>query len=363
MLVYWSLLFSSIAASFVTFFRNASQIKWLVYTAFFIFILLLAGFRLDSIDYGGYLDLFNETPITDFAMPFFKTSLGTTGMEFLWASFSATFQYLGLPFEAWVFFVALVSISIKYHLFKKFTPYYLLALVLYISLWFSKDLGQIRNGLAAAILLFSVEPLVKRQFFRFALVVFVAFGIQAYAIIALPLYWFYSICKKRSGLIALGLIAMSVISLKGGVAEITLQTAKNIGFIPPGIVHKLEGYTASSSGRISFLTYTGFVYLIFAFLFLYFKDRLLKLPSHFFALAVIHIYSMYLFLFFTGIDTVTSRSLNLFSSSSLCIVLLAPLYFMRAESRLLYAFGLMLFAVLSFYKGIGDLYEYKSILF
>lgn len=363
MIIYWSLLLASMAASFTSFIKNTKILRWAIYSSFFIALIFLAGFRFESIDYFSYQDLFNDTNLTDFSIPFFTTSLGTTGMEFIWASFSSLFKNMGLSFEVWLFFVAFISISIKFYHFKKWTPYFLFALVLYLSLWFSKDMGQIRNGLAAAILLLSVKPLVERNFWHFALIVFLAFGIQAYAIIALPLYWFYSICKKQPLFIAIGLIGLSVLSLMGGVADLVLQVAQNISYVPAGIVHKLEGYTVRSTSRITFLTYTGVVYLIFAFSILYFQRYILKLPKHFYALSVFHIYSMYLFLFFTGIDTITSRSLNLFSSSALCIVLLIPFYFMRSYSKVIYALFIILFSVLSFYKGIGDLYPYQSILF
>lgn len=363
MMIYWIVFLSTAFASLTHFLKELKPYTQLLFLFVYAFILIIVGFKYASVDYFGYEEIFNEASFSDFGFPFYTTSLGTTGMEFVWASFSSLFKLIGLPFTAWVFFVAFISVSIKFYYYKKITPYFLLAVVIYISMSFVKDMGQLRNGLAGALLLFSIYPIIERKLVKFLFVILLAFGVQAYAIVALPLFWLYPIFKKaRFSLIAI-LTALVFLSFFGGISEIILSTIKSFSLVPEGIIHKLEGYTSSSSNRIVIFTITGSTYTLFSLLFLIFKDKILKFSKEFFLFGVMHTYGLFLFLLFTGIDTLTARSLDLFSMTSLPFLLLAPLYFSKGITRLTFALVIILFCALKLYSIMPGFNPYQNILF
>lgn len=362
-MIYWIVFLSTAFSSLTHFFKELKPCARYLLALFYAVILFIAGFKYASIDYFGYQDLFNEADFSYFGFPFFTASLGTTGMEFVWASFSSLFNLVGLPFTAWIFFVALVSISIKFYYYKKLTPYFLLAVVIYISMSFVKDIGQLRNGLAGALLLFSIYPIIERKLVKFLFVILLAFGVQAYAIVALPLFWLYPIFKRaRFSLIAI-LAALVFLSFFGGISEIILNTIKSFSLVPEGIIHKLEGYTSRSSSRVVIFTITGSTYTLFSLLFLIFKTKIWKFSKELFLFGVMHTYGLFLFLLFTGIDTLTARSLDLFSMTSLPFLLLAPLYFSKGITRLTFALIIILFCALKLYSIMPGFNPYQNILF
>lgn len=363
MAFYWFLFLSASLISILNLVKDFKYLNLIIYVYSFIILLFLSGFKYASIDYFGYFDLYTKSNLEDASFPFFTSSLGTTGMEFIWAGFSAIFYSSGVSFEGWIFFIALISLSIKFYFFKKWTPYFLVAIVLYISLFFSKDMGQLRNGLAAGILLFAVRPIVERKLLKFLLVVLVAFGVQAYAIIALPLYWFYILCIRFPKSVTLTLIFLAFLSLSGGITKLIFDIINTISIIPLGVLHKLDGYTSSSGSRVVVLTFTGIVYLTFSFIFLFFKDKILTISNEFAVLGSFYIYGLLLFLMFTGIDTLTARSLNLFSDLPLVILMLIPFYLIKGFGRLSYLLFVFLFGFLTLMKNINDFEPYQNVLF
>lgn len=364
-MIYWSTFFTIAATSLFNFFRdaNAKLLSLLAFVFTYLFLLFVVGFRYASIDYFAYEELFNNATFEDFSFPFFTSRPGTTGMEFIWASFSSLFNLIGLPYTAWVFFVALVSLSVKFYYFKKYTPYYLLAIAIYISMGFIKDLGQSRNGLAGAILLFAVRPLIERSFIRFFFVVFIAFGVHVFAVVALPLYWFYGICRKHGAAVFFCLALASLVSAAGGVPDLIMSLVGGSSIVPPGVIHKLEGYTATSASRINFFTVTGLSYIFIATFYLAFKEKVLLVSKESFAFGAMHLYGVLLFLLTTGIDTVSVRSLDLFSMQSLPFLLLTPMYFLKGVTRAGYVAGVILFCALRLYANTDAFADYQNILF
>ncbi|WP_404801354.1 EpsG family protein [Aliarcobacter skirrowii] len=132
MITYWILFFSAVTISFLHLFKDTKRLEILFFFLYSYIIIFIAGFKYESIDYFGYQYIYYNSFFSDFSFPFFKGSLGTTGKEYLWATFGSIFNQLGFSFVFWIFLVALLSVSIKFYFFKKFTPYFLLAVVIYI---------------------------------------------------------------------------------------------------------------------------------------------------------------------------------------------------------------------------------------
>lgn len=360
---FWILYIIAACVSLINFIKDAKIAQFVVFLYLYVFLVFIAGFKYASIDYIGYVELYYETNISDFSIPFFTVSLSTTGMEFVWATSSSLFRLIGMPFTVWVFFVALLSITIKFYFFKKYSPYFLLVVAIYVVTGFVKDMGQLRSGLSAAVLLFAVQPVVKREGLKFLAVVIVAFGIQVYSIVALPLYWLYPLYTKQKSIFMAVLVGAGAISASGGVAEYILSSFFGISFVPDAVMRKVEGYSGVEADNLSILTLTGSVFFVIAIVNLVFLDKIRSKDERLAVFSMFHFYGVLLFLVFTGIATVANRSLDLFSLSSLPFILVAPLYFFRSYDRYIYLGFIFVFCALRLYSNMGALYPYQNILF
>lgn len=363
-MIYWTVFLTAIASSGVHFFRQLKIIALPVFFALALVLLFINGFKYASVDYFGYLDLFNDTSFKDIKFPFYTTNYGTTGMEFIWASFSSLFKWMGLPFEAWVFFIAVLSMSIKFYFYTKYLKFPLIAFVAYLSLLFAIDLGQLRNGLAGAVLLFAIQPVLKRQFFRFLIVVFIAANIQVIAWVAFPLYFFFWQFKKRPKLMLLLFIALFLISASGGAASLLTS----IAILPELVQLKLQAYSErGADARSTALSYVGIVYLLVFSCFYKNKIKILNNKPEVYVLGVFFTYGLMLSYFFTGIHTAAARSLDLLTLPAF-IFIFAYLFedFKRIENKLIILLLGFLFFVLNFYKVVSSesgFAPYQNILF
>lgn len=361
MITYWVLFLGAAILSSLSLLKNTKNLQSVSFIYLYFFIVFVTGFKYASIDYFGYEELFYNTNLNDFSFPFFKGALGTTGKEYLWATISSVFKFLGFAFPIWVFFIALVSVSIKFYYFKKFTPYFLLAVAIYITQSFIKDMGQIRNGLAGAILLFSVMPIIKRDVFKFVLVVLAAFGVQAYAIIALPLYWLYPFFARLKYNLILSLILLSLLSFYGGIAELILNKVGASSLINERVMHKLEGYSERDVTNLSIVSITGISYVLISVLLILWKERVHERNPVLTVFSMFHYYGVFLFLLFTGINTLNNRSLDLFSMTSLPFILVIPLLFSKGVTKTLLSAMVLFFCSLRLYANTEAFNEYITI--
>lgn len=361
MIIYWLLFFTAATASLLHFIDNTKYIEFVSFLFLFSIILFVAGFRYASIDYFGYEYLYHTTSIENFSLPFFKGGLGTTGKEFFWATMSSGFNYFGFSFPVWVFFIALISITIKFYFYKKYSKYFLLAIAIYITQSFIKDMGQIRNGLAGGVLLFSILPILERDVKKFLIVVVIAFGIQAYAIIALPLYWLYPFFTRLKYTLILTLIVLSLLSFYGGIADLILTKMGASSLINERIMHKLEGYSEQEVTNLSIVSITGISYVLISISLILFKERIHQSYSLLSVMSLFHFYGVSLFLLFTGINTINNRSLDLFSMTALPFLLTTPLLFCKGDSRLFGVVVIISFCALRLYSNMSAFYPYEII--
>lgn len=86
---------------------------------------------------------------------------------------------------------AFISVSIKVILYKRLSPFPFLSIILYIATYYIlHDMNQIRIGLACAILLWSLQDIIKRNVLSFAFKIFIATLFHYSAIIGVVFYLF-----------------------------------------------------------------------------------------------------------------------------------------------------------------------------
>ena len=114
-----------------------------------------------------------------------------------------------LPFQYFTLFLAIFSLGLKYISFEQSSVYPALSMLLYMfPSYFTGDGGQMRQGFAMGILMFSFVFIKQRKLLLFLLMVFLAIGFHKSSAIFILAYWFAVIPFTRNQLLALVLICV-----------------------------------------------------------------------------------------------------------------------------------------------------------
>lgn len=93
-------------------------------------------------------------------------------------------------FNVMLFFIALVTLTIKFKVIKNNSIYIFLTLFLYYCLFFVRyDMGLVTQGIATAIIMYSYNYIIEEKPFKFIFLVLMASLFHISAIIFMPFYW------------------------------------------------------------------------------------------------------------------------------------------------------------------------------
>jgi hypothetical protein len=176
MLIYF-LIFLLIAL--LSLYRNDRTEK-IFYVGVSLLLFLMAGFRGNiDIDYQGYVTLFNKA-----------SNLTSIRIEptFLIISYIAKHLFNNVLFLFLIY--ALIGVSLNFYAIKKLTDFCLLSVLVYFSnFYLLHEMTQIRVGVASALILLSIKPLLEKKLIPFLIIIAIAFTFHYSAILALPLYF------------------------------------------------------------------------------------------------------------------------------------------------------------------------------
>lgn len=325
---------------------------------FLVFIILFVGFRYDTPDFFTYAAIYYRTEFSDFAFPFYNEIGGTTGNEFVYASWSALLNELDIPLTFFYLSIALISISIKFYVFKKLSPYFYISVLIYISSYLFTDMSQIRNGLASSIVLISVFFIYKKNWIAYTILIFIASGIQVFAIVALPLYWIYNFLFKDKYIFLSIFVLLIAISFSVDIIGLIVNYLSGIMF--PQMSEKLIGYY-SNPERYSVNQYgIGNFFNIFLVLFLIIKsDKIKEYNSYTHVFISYMAFAVLLYNYFSDFGIVCYRSLELLMLLSLCIMLPIIIKISSKKYKLLIFLGVVSLTIFRLSQSLGHAHPYQ----
>lgn len=164
--------------------------------AFIALILIIAaGGRTDvGADFPIYRQLYQTAfPLyTNYGDVWDKMTFQPNSMEIEWlfVLVNKILFDMGMPFYYVTFFVAIVSISLQFDTFYKYSALPMFSILFYFmpSFFFSES-GQMRQGLGIAVCIFSLRYINKRDLWKFLFCMFIALGFHKSAIVFIPAYW------------------------------------------------------------------------------------------------------------------------------------------------------------------------------
>ena len=136
-------------------------------------------------------------------------------MEWLYLFFANAIYEAGFSFYIFTFLLAIAAITIKYKAFTEHAiyPAFAMLLFMYPTLLVS-DGGQMRQGMAMGILLFSFKYIKERKLLLFLFIVYLAASFHTSAAVFIITYWIVLIPMNSTRILIAVLICMALSPLK-----------------------------------------------------------------------------------------------------------------------------------------------------
>ncbi|SFI43675.1 EpsG family protein [Halpernia frigidisoli] len=236
-------------------------------TVWFVVILLIifAGFRKGvGADYPIYQSMYSYFPLhIDYAEIFSKALFQKNSLEIEWLYllFNNTFFLAGLPFFIFTAFVAIIALIPKFYTIEKYVAYPATGLLLYIiPAYFIADCGQIRQGLAMAVAIFSFKYIKERNLLMFLIVMYFALGFHKSAAVFVPAYWLAKVPLTKTKIIALVLFCMALSPF---------EIYNNLGFLnaiaPQEVYQGYSDYVNIEGGETGIIKFFDLISLLYVF--------------------------------------------------------------------------------------------------
>ncbi len=203
------------------------QLVYLYYT-FVFFVMLVIGFRGN---YDEYTRVFVLIPTLE---NFFNEDYNVISEKgYVFTFISSTFKTIGFNSQSLFLFFSSTAVFIHAYFFRKFTKYYFLAFLLYLSHEIClKEWIGLRMGFASALLLPMIYYLYKGQKVKFFILVVIATLVQYVAILSLFLYFLRYRIKPIY--LFLGLV-VALLLMESGIVYQTVWSLDSMNILP-GII-------------------------------------------------------------------------------------------------------------------------------
>jgi hypothetical protein len=200
------------------------------YTVTLLFFTFFIGLRYASTDYFQYEYIYNSiNDISKLGLFIYPVS-EKTPIESGFALLVFFTKAIGGDFYLFTFIFSFLSIYLKFYAFRKFSPFFLVSILVYVSdEYLYKDMSQIRNSMASGILIYSFYCIYKGWFLRHVAVVFIAGLFHSFAFIALFLY-LVRYFKSRNFMAFVTLVSLCI-AVSGGVGMMISEImSSSLGF-------------------------------------------------------------------------------------------------------------------------------------
>lgn len=322
--------------------KTQSAVKVINSCAVFFIVLLISfsGFRYYvGYDYQSYRDIYN----------------GFSGYDILNFDLAFVFQIiikfcksLGFGFYGFIFITALLSISLKFLVIKRLSPFLFLSICLFFSQeYLARDFSNIRQGLAIAFIALSVLFFLEKKFFYCSLFFFLGFLSHATAIIFILFYFISFLNFKPSRLFLIISVFFSLFIGQYILNEgnlIRILSMINVGYISQKLADYSSRAEYSSEIGLSF----GAIQRIFIFtLFVYFEKSLSHIRGYY-QIRIISWIGLLVFFLFNSFEIIAARGSYYFRFFDVIIYAYLPLALKGNKFK----FALFLLVLLYSFQGL-----------
>lgn len=357
--VYTSILAIVSVASFFSIFNQFYRARTILLFGIFVMLFLFAGLRYETgFDYHSYKYYFDTvSTISDV----FK---GNIDMEKGYLLLNVIIKKLNVNFNGILIVMAFMSLIILFSSYKKYTGYYIIAILIYlVRFYFIRDMGQIRQSLACAIIMFSLKYIQEKNARKYIMAIIIASLFHRVALVGFIIYFLYKFRMKITNKVALLWILLSIMLGYLGVAS------KMIYVFSPILPIKVVNYL-----------YSDFVYnlgilknpvvlnqLLFLFLGFKFRKTISNKNKYFDLILLNYLISTVILIVFNDMAVFAGRISTVFATVE-PILIANLLYSTQCKNKKFIIFLLIIvYVILMFYvnfylKLYDEFIPYKSIL-
>jgi len=215
-----------VVVSFLDLIKNTLTIRVIILMFAGLILALLAGLRYGDRDYFSYLDIYDS--VSRLFQDFDNTGVhGEPGYILL----NRICKTLGLGTVGLFMIMSFSSVALSLNFFRKYSPYFLVAVLIYFShVFILRDMMQVRSGLAASISLYALQYIGRRKLIPFLLIILVGASFHSGVLVLVIAYVAYPFYIKRPKsliyLVVLGFILGVV--LKASLIEYLITRFFNI---------------------------------------------------------------------------------------------------------------------------------------
>lgn len=297
-------------------------------------LLLAVGFRKDvGADYQPYRNIYATQRLyfsynDIWAKALFRSS--PLDLEWLYSLLNMSFFDIGLPFFAFTFFIAALSLTLKSKFIVKYSPLPVLSLLLlYMPHFMIAESGQMRQGIGIAIAIIAFIFAIERRLFMFLFFMYLAIGMHKTNIIFLPTYWLIRIPLNRWRILLLISVCIALSPFK--IYEY-LGTDFIENLAPQDLYAGYSGYiNDEEAGAEMGFQKTDLLYLgIIALMIIYDRISCETIPYYEY-FRNISVFGFCLFFLVKGNTIFAVRGLNTYIFFSMCMILPCIAYTVRQK--------------------------------
>lgn len=315
---------------------------------FTLILISFAGFREAGVgeDDFNYIKTFETVPHIGYWLTGdFSYSFAKVWMEPGYVAYTATIKVFSESYILLFLGVALLSIGLASSQYLKLSPYFFLTLALFfVHTFLYRDINQIRSAVAAAIGLFLIVPVSKRQYIKSVFWVFLAglFHTAALSYLAVVVASYFKVTKNRLMLLVSFGVVMGALGISSGL----LSMLPGMGFITEKLLDYADSGFANSV-KLFDITNLKNLFVFFALLLLW--DKLIKKVPHFRTMMLFLALGVFWRLAFSDFGIFAARVSTFFS---IVEVILIPCMLLAFRERVYVAAFIFIYSFATLYLNL-----------
>src|SRR5690606_14677822 len=202
-----------------------------------VLMILTAGLAYGlSPDWVAYWNAFEGTGVT----PLFEINdlAEKVDMEIGYIWLNKIVSLLGLGYASFTLIIAAIALTLKSVTIYKYGGYVFMALLMYfVPVYFFEEHVHVRQGLADAIMIFSIRYIIERKLWKFLLCFAIAFMFHKAVVAFILAYWVVKIRFNNAMIISIvvGAVIANIIGLNTAIDGI-------MQFMPFGVAETYNDY-------------------------------------------------------------------------------------------------------------------------
>ncbi|MDX3773643.1 EpsG family protein, partial [Chromatiaceae bacterium AAb-1] len=267
-------------------------------------------------------------------------------IEALYALITLFTKRLGGGYYTFIFVMAVISLSIKFFCFKKMSNSFYASLLLYVAVYMTNDVGQIRNGFSSGLMLLGVyflyhaKPLVTGLVLTSAMLVHLTASLSFLIYVVrffsnqITMLFFLLFFFATAAMGGLGMKLVELLVTAAGLGR-EFRIIRYVG------TDYAESYTVLGG--------TVLLHMLVAVLAIFFKRRLVAVNAYNSLLIPIYVYGFCLMLLFVDYGIVLARIKDLFCLPASMVLIPSFIFILKGNGKLVGYLGVMMYAMVLFF--------------